>query len=123
MTSLNKEIVTLDVGPNLVDCVGFIPQKCMLVREEDEQDFTYLYDAIEGFDYESGYNYKLRLWLAPRCAIRKPRSKNPPADASSIQWTLVEQLVIALPLPRRSAKALTTNGLLQMDNAPLQLTP
>jgi len=74
MTSLNKEIVTLDFGPNLVDCVGFIPQKCMLVREEDEHDFTYLYDAIEGFDYESGYNYKLRLQKTP---IEKH-----PADAS-----------------------------------------
>ncbi len=45
MTSSNKEIVTLDVGPNLVDCVGVVPQKCMLVR--DDRDFTYFYEAIE----------------------------------------------------------------------------
>jgi len=84
MTSSKEKIVTLDIGPNLVDCVGIVPQKCMLVREEDEQDFTYFYDAIEGFDYEPGYNYKLR--------VRKTPIANPPMDASSIQWTLVEQL-------------------------------
>ena len=84
MTSSNNEIVTLYVGPNLVDCVGVAPQKCMLVRKEDEQDFTYLYFGIDGFDYEPGYNYKLR--------VRKTPIENPPCDGSSIQWTLVEQL-------------------------------
>ncbi|MGK7905455.1 MAG: DUF4377 domain-containing protein [Hormoscilla sp.] len=84
MTSSNDEIVTLYVGPNLVDCMGVAPQKCMLVREEDEQEFTYFYFGIEGFDYEPGYNYKLR--------VRKTPIANPPMDASSIQWTLVEQL-------------------------------
>ena len=84
MTSSKDEIVTLDIGPKLVDCVGVFPQKCMLVREKGEQDFTYFYDPIEGFDYEPGYNYKLR--------VRKTPIENPPMDASSIQWTLVEQL-------------------------------
>ncbi len=84
MTSSNTEIVTLYVGPNLVDCVGVVPQQCMLVRAGEGQDFTYFYDTIEGFHYEPGYNYKLR--------VQKTPIENPPMDASSIQWTLVEQL-------------------------------
>ena len=79
-----SSIVTLYVAPKLVNCVGVVPRKCMLVREAGEQNYTYFYDTIEGFDYQPGYNYKLR--------VRKTRIENPPMDASSIQWTLVEQL-------------------------------
>ena len=79
-----RSIVTLYVAPKLVDCVGVVPQKCMLVREKGEQKFTYFYDTIEGFDYEPGYKYKLR--------VRKTPIANPPMDASSIKWTLVKQL-------------------------------
>ena len=72
---------TIYVGPELVDCVGVAPQKCMLVKEYQDDDYTLFYDQIEGFDYEEGYEYKL--------VIREEQVENPPADASSIKWTLV----------------------------------
>lgn len=73
---------TIYVGPTLVDCEGVAPQKCMLVKENPEDDWTLYYDQIEGFDYEEGYEYELR--------IREEQVEDPPADASSIRWTLVE---------------------------------
>jgi heat shock protein HslJ len=73
---------TIHVGPYLVDCTGVAPQKCMLVREDPKDDWTYFYDQIQGFDYEPGFEYEL--------VIREDRIENPPADASSLQWTLVE---------------------------------
>lgn len=70
------------VGPELVDCVGVAPQKCLQVKEEPGQDWRLFYGRIEGFDYEPGYNYTLK--------IRETKVENPPADASSLKWTLVE---------------------------------
>jgi hypothetical protein len=76
------ETVTLYVGPEQVDCVGVAPQRCLLVRESPEADYTFFYSTIEGFDYESGYTYEL--------LVEKTPIENPPADGSSIRWALVE---------------------------------
>ena len=73
---------TIYVGPRQVDCEGVAPQKCMLVRESLDDDWTMYYDRIVGFDYEPGYEYELR--------IVEEEVENPPADASSIRWTLLE---------------------------------
>ena len=73
---------TIYVGPRQVDCVGVAPQKCLLVKEKPGDDWTMYYDQIQGFDYEPGYEYELR--------IVEEEVENPPADASSIRWTLVE---------------------------------
>ena len=84
VTPLDSEgdIVTLYVGPEQVDCVGVASQKCLLVRESTEIDYSYFYSTIEGFDYEPGYNYEL--------LVEKTPIDNPPADSSSIRWTLIE---------------------------------
>ncbi len=76
------EEVTLYVGPELVDCVGVAPMKCMLVKESPEDDYKYFYSQIEGFEFEPGYEYELRVLVTP--------VENAPADASSLQYTLVE---------------------------------
>lgn len=73
---------TLYVAPYLVDCVGVAPQQCMLVKEKPGDEWSMYYDRIEGFDYEEGYEYELR--------IAEERVEDPPADASAIRWTLVE---------------------------------
>lgn len=73
---------TVYVGPYLEDCVGIAPQKCMLVKEDLKGDWTLFYDSIEGFDYEEGFEYEL--------LVREEKIQNPPADASSIRWTLVK---------------------------------
>ncbi len=74
------EEVTLYVGPELVDCVGIAPMKCLLVKENPEEDYKYFYSQIEGFEFEPGYEYELRVLVRP--------VENAPADASSLQYTL-----------------------------------
>ncbi len=76
-----SEMKTVFVGPELVDCVGVSPQKCMQVKENPGDEYTMFYDQIEGFDYEEGYEYELLVQEEP--------VENPPADASSIRWVLV----------------------------------
>ncbi|MGB7093544.1 MAG: META domain-containing protein [Anaerolineales bacterium] len=72
---------TIYVGPELVDCVGVARQKCMQVKENPEDEYTLFYDQIEGFEYEEGSEYQL--------IISEEQVEDPPADASSIKWTLV----------------------------------
>lgn len=73
---------TVYVGPFLVDCEGAGPQKCLLVKENPDDEYSLFYDQIEGFDYEEGYEYELR--------VREDTVVEPPADASTIRWTLIE---------------------------------
>ncbi len=73
---------TIFVASYTADCVGAAPQQCYLVREDPDDEWSLFYDQIEGFDYEEGYEYELR--------ITEETIEDPPADASSIKWTLVE---------------------------------
>ena len=43
------------VGPELEACDGPFPQQCLVV------DGELFYDAIEGFEHEAGYRYRLRI--------------------------------------------------------------
>ena len=70
------------VADHLVDCDGAGPQKCMLIKEKIVDDWANFYDQIEGFDYEEGYEYLLN--------VKIKTIKNPPADGSSLKYTLVE---------------------------------
>jgi heat shock protein HslJ len=75
---------TVFVAPELVDCTGVAPQKCMLVKHNPEDEYTLFYDQIEGFKYEEGYEYEL--------VILEEQVEDPPADASSISWILVREV-------------------------------
>ena len=90
--------ITMFVGPILVECVGAHPQQCMLVKEDPKEPYTYFYDQIEGFEFEPGYQYEL--------LVLSEDVEDPPADASSIQWSLVQELnktPAASPLTRHGA--------------------
>ncbi|MCA9949427.1 MAG: META domain-containing protein [Anaerolineales bacterium] len=81
-TAVADNVVTWYIGPNMVDCEGEGPQKCLLVKENPEDDYLYFYSNIEGFEYEEGYEYEIRVLQEP--------VENPPAGGSSIKYTLVE---------------------------------
>ena len=49
------EIREVTVGPTLAKCYGVGLQSCMVV------DGEFFYDGIEGFEYEAGYDYRLRI--------------------------------------------------------------
>jgi hypothetical protein len=69
------------VGPQQVDCEGVGPQKCLQIKQQPDEPYTLFYDQIAGFDYEPGYEYQL--------LIKEEQIANPPADGSSIRWTLI----------------------------------
>ena len=58
----NQITKTLYVAHYLTDCTGVGPQKCMLIKENIEDDFSYFYDNIAGFDFEEGFNYTLKVY-------------------------------------------------------------
>ena len=68
------------VGPELKDCVGAGPMKCLEVNGE------LFYETIEGFDFEEGFIYRLEIerynaW---------PHGEEPPQDASMYGYRLIE---------------------------------
>lgn len=74
----------LYVDSKLSDCVGVAPQQCMLIREDLDSEWNLFYDSIEGFEYQEGTEYKISVSITD--------VENPPADASSLKYTLVEIL-------------------------------
>jgi hypothetical protein len=80
--SSGDSVRTFFVSHTKVDCVGVAPMKCLQIRESRGADWTLFYSQIEGFDYEEGYDYELR--------VRLEEVENPPADAASIRYELVE---------------------------------
>jgi heat shock protein HslJ len=78
----NATEMTLNVGPESVPCTGVAPQMCLQVKENMSENYSLFYDNIEGFCYSPGYEYVIRVMEEP--------VENPPADASSKKWTLVE---------------------------------
>lgn len=72
------------IGPNPpapADSPKNIP--AMVLIKDGTKDTTYLtLHTIEGFDYEEGYTYTLK--------VRITRLKNPPADGSIFSYSLVD---------------------------------
>jgi heat shock protein HslJ len=81
-TTPETEVKTIFVGPEKVDCVGVGPQECYQVKDDPNGEWQNFYDQIEGFEWEPGYTYELRV------AVHKV--ENPPADASSLRYELIE---------------------------------
>jgi len=79
------------VAPQKVACsAGVMRTTCLQIRERKEDPWQNWYGNIEGFNFEPGVAYRLR--------ILEEKVPNPPADASSIKWTLdlvVEQELIS----------------------------
>jgi heat shock protein HslJ len=80
----NNEVQSkmLIIADHLENCVGVAPQTCMLVKENPDDEWTFFYSPIEGFEYEEGYTYELLVNEIPVA--------NPAADASSIKYELKE---------------------------------
>lgn len=74
-------VKTVTVGPQTEDCVGVGPMKCLIV------DDAFFYDRIQGFDFEPGYEYQLKIEQRQRFS-----PSNAPADASLYEYRLVDVL-------------------------------
>jgi heat shock protein HslJ len=78
----DDSIQTLLVANHKMPCTGAAPMECMLVKSEKDSDWRYFYSSIEGFDYQSGHEYVLK--------VKTEKLTNVPADASSIRYILKE---------------------------------
>jgi hypothetical protein len=65
-------------------CEGVGSRECLNVREAGETEWKTWYGPIEGFEYEPGVEYHVM--------VSETTVEDPPADASSIRWTLIEVL-------------------------------
>jgi len=78
----STDTTRLWIGPELVECEGVAPMMCMQVAESEDGAYEYFYDEIEGFDYQEGTTYVIDVEIT--------EIEDPPADASSLKYTLVE---------------------------------
>ncbi|NID11360.1 DUF4377 domain-containing protein [Fibrivirga algicola] len=81
---VNPDLLYLKIASTTKDCQGFIPQKCLQVKEKDSDNFQYFYNQIQGFTHEEGYEYEVLV-------IRKD-IKNPPADGFGSEYFLVKEI-------------------------------
>ncbi len=71
---------TIYVKESKEPCTGVAPMECLQIKGVKDTEWSNLYTNIEGFKYTPGYRYKLLVRVTP--------VKNPPADGSSIRYTL-----------------------------------
>lgn len=86
----SAKIKFIYVASQKVPCsAGAMRTTCLQIRERKEDPWQLWYGNIQGFNFEPGIGYRLR--------VLEEQVANPPADASAIKWTLdmvVEQEVI-----------------------------
>jgi hypothetical protein len=75
--------ITYWINSSRVPCVGVGPMECLEVRQSESADWQLFYSNIEGFNYEPGFLYRIKV----REEKRDP--ENMPADVSSVRYILV----------------------------------
>jgi len=80
-----SNVETITVASDYGDCVGLVPQKCLLIKFEGKSDWEFWYSGIDEFNYEPGYEYVLE--------VKKETLPDPvPADRSSIKYVFVKEV-------------------------------
>ena len=78
---VNGMVLEVTVGPEMEDCVGSAPMRCLVV------DGELFYDSIEGFEHDEGYEYRLRIERYEAWP-----GEEPPQDASRYGYRLIEEV-------------------------------
>ncbi|NDJ52847.1 MAG: DUF4377 domain-containing protein [Chloroflexi bacterium] len=82
---------TYVVAAHKQECQGEALQLCWLITQPDgDEAVELLYDRIDGFDYQWGYTYVIR--------VEEAGVANPSADGSSVERQLIE-VVEQSPVP------------------------
>jgi Domain of unknown function (DUF4377) len=75
------DLLDLYVGPEKATCYGPFERTCLLVREDPSAEWELFYDDIRGFEWEPGYEWKLR--------VSRGRISKPLQDQSAYTWDLI----------------------------------
>lgn len=109
LVNVSEDAQILFVAPARQACEGVAPQLCYVTTVEGGEAQLF-YEGIEGFEYEWGVFYKI--------VVETEEIENPPADASSIRYTLVDVLdeeivdpgtAFSLELPANAIEKLDEN--------------
>jgi hypothetical protein len=65
-----------------VSCTGVAPMQCLQVKKGNKTELFYA--SIAGFSPVSGHAYRL--------LVKEDKIENPPADGSSLSYTLIRML-------------------------------
>lgn len=79
-----QDVLTLEVGPHMVDCMGEAPRRCLRVRIENAREWTAFFDPIADFVHEEGFRFVIE--------VERQSVPNPPADGSSYRYRLIRIL-------------------------------
>ena len=82
--SSSGDEITMIIASETKDCTGVAPMKCLQVKEKETDSWENFYSNIDGFTYEPGFEYVLK--------VKTEKIENPPMDGSSIKYTLVKQV-------------------------------
>lgn len=112
----NKTVIVASYRP---DCVAVGPQTCYLYKENPEDEWTYFYSEIQGFDYQAGYQYVIK--------VKVKSLGNSYIDAGDLQFELIEVISKTISEETKS-KLFNTWGLLELngvkiDNLKMVRTP
>lgn len=79
-TLSNAQSKTFYINSLAKGCTGVAPMTCLQYKNEPSEDWKLLYQPIEGFTFEEGNLYTLK--------VKTKKVKNPPADGSSVRYIL-----------------------------------
>ena len=82
---------TFVIDSQLKDCVGVGPMKCMVING------NFFYDKIEGFEFQPGFKYELKVKKEPAFAEDTPAGI--PADANKYKYILSEMVSKEADIP------------------------
>lgn len=72
----------VQVAAQQVECVGITKQRCFEVRFAEDEPWQLLFDYIEGFEFEPGFIYTLR--------VEQQAEKQDDPNRSQLAWKLVK---------------------------------
>lgn len=82
---------TLQIRDHKQECSGVFVFPCLYTKIPGETNWNLFYDSIVGFEYEWGYNYEVEVAVTS--------IENPPADGSSVRYTLLNTVSQTPVLP------------------------
>lgn len=89
-----RRVQDIEVGPELLPCYGVGPRLCMYVRPYGSANWEYFDGEIEGFVFEPGFNYIIR--------VERKTVQDPPAGGSMYRFVLID-ILRKTPVPPESA--------------------
>ncbi|WP_293952667.1 MULTISPECIES: DUF4377 domain-containing protein [unclassified Sphingobacterium] len=78
--SEDTAVATWEVGENYVNAQSLGKLKCLQVKSDKRNKWEYLTSTIQGFDYQEGYRYRIR--------VKQTKQK----DTDSVSYSLIEVL-------------------------------